>query len=100
MINLNIEEVISAVKIINLDIEISAKKIMIALVFKINNSDIYMTIILINQDIVVPFQIVALEFEIRYLGIIIFLIVSCLIDVVTKEQYSWLFYYKCWQFCW
>ena len=58
---------------------------MIALVFKINSSDIYMAIILINQDIVVPFLIVILEFEIQYHEIIIFLIVSCFIDIVTKK---------------
>ena len=54
----------SAVKMINLDIEVSAEKAMMALIFEIDNSNIHMAMTLMNQDITVLFQIVQLVSEI------------------------------------
>ena len=46
--NLNIKKVMFAKKIIDLNTEVSAEKIMVALVFEIDSSGIHMTMILIN----------------------------------------------------
>lgn len=48
IIDLNTKEIVFARKIIDLDIELSNKKRIITFVFKINNSDIYIAMILIN----------------------------------------------------
>ena len=85
--NLYAEEVVSAIKIIDLNAKVSAKKTMVALVFEIDSSGIYMAMVLINQDTTMLFQIIVLAFEIQYLGTILFPLVPCLVDVVTKEQY-------------
>lgn len=42
----------------------------------------------------VKFQIIVLEFDIRYLVIVLFLLVHCLIDVVYFNKYPWILYYK------
>lgn len=46
--NLNIKEVMSAIKLIDLDTKVSIEKIMMAFVFKIDSSGIHMTMTLIN----------------------------------------------------
>ena len=48
MIALDIKKVIFAIKIIDLNTEIFAKKAIIALIFEIDSSGIYIAIILIN----------------------------------------------------
>lgn len=53
MIDLNIEEVVSTVKIIDLDTEVFAEKTMVTLDFEIDSGGIYMAITLINQDTMV-----------------------------------------------
>ena len=52
MINLIIKKIIFTINIIDLDAEISAAKIIVALVFEINNGNIYIIMTLINQDII------------------------------------------------
>ena len=46
--DLDAKEVVSTMKIIDLDAEVSAEKAMVALVFEINGGGIYMSIVLIN----------------------------------------------------
>lgn len=58
--NLNIEKVLFAVKIINLNIKVFIKKKLVAFVFKINSNNIYTAMISINQDIIVLFLIIIL----------------------------------------
>lgn len=74
----------------------SAEKAMIALVFEIDNSSIYMAMVLMNQGTTVLFQIVMLISKIQCLRTVVFLLVLRLADVVTKEQYPWILYYKLW----
>ena len=81
-------------KMIDLDAEISTKKAIVALVFEIGGGGIYIAMILMNQDIMVLFQIVVLMFKICCLGTVIFPLVSLLVEVVIEEQHSWIFYYK------
>ena len=100
MINLDAEEVVSSVKIIYLDIEVFIKKIMITLVFEINSSGIYTAITLMNQNTMVLLQIIVLGSEIHYLRIVVFPLVSRLVDVITKDKYFWIFYQKFLQLCW
>lgn len=45
---LDVEEIMSAIKIIILNIKVSTEKTKMALVFKINDNSIYIAIILIN----------------------------------------------------
>ena len=85
--DLDAEEVVFAVKIIGLDTEVFAKKIMVALVFGINSGGIYMAMVSMNQDTTMLFQIVVLASEIRYLGTVVFPLVPRLIDIITQEQY-------------
>lgn len=87
MIDLDAKTVVSAMKIIDLDTEVSIEKAMVALVFEIDSEDIYIAKVLMNQDIMVLFQIVVLAFKIQCLGIVIFFLVFYLVDIVTKEQY-------------
>lgn len=51
-------------KMIDLDIEVFTEKTMMALVFEIDGSDIYIAMTLINQDIMVLLQIILLGSEI------------------------------------
>ncbi len=44
-------------------------------------------------------QIVVLGFKIRYLGTVLFLLVPCLVDVVTEEQQPWILNHKFGQLC-
>lgn len=97
--NLNAAKIVFIAKIIDLKAEVSAKKVMVALVFKINGGGIYIAIALINQDTTMLFQIVVLMSEIQYFGTVVFLLVFCFTDVVTKKQYPWIFYHKLWQYC-
>ena len=88
MIHLNAKEIIFAMIIIGLNVKVSTKKIMIALVFEINSGNIYIEIALINQDIIVLLQIVILKSEIWCFETVIFLFICCFIDIVTKDKYS------------
>lgn len=74
-------------KMIDLNTEISAKKTIVALLFEIDNGGMNTAIILVNQNIMMLFQIVVVVSKIRCLGIILFPLVFCLVDVITKEQY-------------
>ena len=65
MIDLDAKEVVSAVKIIYLDVEIPIEKIMVALVFEIDSGDIHIAMILMSQDTTVLLQIVMLGSKIR-----------------------------------
>lgn len=87
MIDLDLEKVMFVVKIIALNFEISAEIIIVVLVFEINGGNMYIIIILKNQDTTVLHWIVMLELEIWGLEIVIFLIVFCLVNIVTKKQY-------------
>lgn len=60
MIDLEANKVIFIMKIITLNTEIFAEKIMVALIFEINDSSIYMAITFINQNTTVLFQIIIL----------------------------------------
>lgn len=53
-------EVVFPMKIINLDAEMCAKRAIVALVCEINGGGIHMVMVLMNQDTIVPFQIVVL----------------------------------------
>ena len=72
---------------IDFNIKLFTKIIMVTLVFEINNSNIYIIIILINQNIMMLPQIIILESKIYYLKIIIFLLIYYLIDIVIKDKY-------------
>lgn len=85
--NLDTKKVISIVKIISLDIKLSAEKVIVVLIFEISGGGICIAIFLINQDITMLFQIVVLISKIRYLETIIFFLVSCLVNIIIKEQY-------------
>ena len=85
MMDLDVEEMVSAMKIIDLDAEVSAEKVMVALVFEIDGGNIHMAMILMNQDTTVLFQIIILASEIRCLGTVVFSLVLRLVDVITKE---------------
>ena len=87
MKSLDAEEVVSIVKIIDLDSKMSAEKIMVAPVYKIDSGGIYTVMALINQKTTVLLQIIVLVSEIRCLGTVVFLLVPCLADVLTKGQY-------------
>lgn len=99
IINLNIEEVVSAIKIIYLDAEMFVEKTIVAFIFEMNGSGIHTAIILMSQDITVLLQIIALGSEIRYLRTVVFLLVPCLVNVVTKEQQTWILHHKFGQLC-
>ena len=77
----------------------STEKTMVALVFEINFGSIYMAMILMNQDTTILLQTVMLESGIQCLGIVVFLLVLCFVDVVTKKQQPWILYYKFGQLC-
>ena len=64
IMDLNIKEMVFAIKIIDLDAEGFAEKIMVALIFKIDGSGIYTAITLMNQNTIVLLQIIILEFKI------------------------------------
>ena len=100
MMDLDVEEMVSAVKIIYLDAEVSIEKKMVALVFEIDGGGIYTAMTLINQDTMVLLQIVVLGFEIWYLETVVFSLVLCLIDIVTRNEYLWMLYQKFLQFYW
>ena len=87
MRSLDTKEVVSVMKIIDLDAEVSTEKIMVAPVFEINVSGIHTVIALMNQETTMLLQIVMLVSEIRCLGTLVFLLVPRLADIVTKEQY-------------
>lgn len=55
MMDLNAEEIAFVIKIIDLDTKIFAEKTMVPLVFKIDNSNIHIVMVLINQDTTVLF---------------------------------------------
>ena len=72
MINLDIKKIVSAIKIIDVDTKIFAKKIIVILIFEVNNNNIYIKIALINQNIIILFKIIILKLKIWCLEIIIF----------------------------
>lgn len=74
MMDLNTEEMVSAVKT------------MVVFLFKIDNGGIHMAVALMSQNITVQLHTNLLGSEICYLGTVVFLLVFCLIDVVTKKQ--------------
>ena len=49
---------------IDLDAEVFAEKVIVALVFKINSGSIHTAIVLMNQNITILFQIIVLAFKI------------------------------------
>ena len=87
MMDLDAEEVMSALKKIYMDDEVSVEKTIVALVFEIDGGGIHMAMTLINQDITVLLQIVVLGSEIHCLGTIVFPLVHCLVDVVIEDEY-------------
>ena len=87
MMDLDAEEMVSAVKIIDLNAKVSTEKAMVALVFEIDGGGIHMVMALMNKNTTVLFKIVVLGSEIRYLRTVVFPLVLCLVDVVTEEQY-------------
>lgn len=71
-------------KIIDLNAKVFTKKIIKALVFKIDCNGIYMAMFLLNQNIIVLFQLILLGFEIQCLKILVFFLVSCFINIIIK----------------
>ena len=94
MIDLDAEEMVSTVKIIYLDTEVSVEKTMIALIFEVDIGSNHTAMTLINQDATVLLQIIVLGSEICCLGTVVFPLVFCLIDNVIKDEYPWIFYQK------
>lgn len=84
MIDLDAKKVVFIMKIIDLNAKVSAKKTTIVLIFEINGGGIYTAIVLINQDTIVLFQVILLLFEIRYLRISLFLLISYFANILTK----------------
>lgn len=64
IIDLDIEKIVSNGKIIDLNVEISAEKTIIALVFGIDDGNIYAKKVLTKEDITVLVQILVLGFKI------------------------------------
>ena len=60
IIDLDAKKVVSAMKIIYLDAEVSIEKIMVALVFEIDVGNIHTTMTLMNQNTTLLLQIVVL----------------------------------------
>ena len=87
MIDLDAEEVLSAMKIINVDIEVFAEKTMIALVFEIDDGSIHKAMTLMNQHTVVLLPIIVLGSKIQCLRIVLFPLVCRLVDIVTEDEY-------------
>lgn len=81
-------------KIIDLDAEVSTKKIMVALILEIYSGGIYTAMTLMNQNTMVLLQIVVLRSKIRCFGTVIFILVSYLVDIITKDKYLLIFYQK------
>lgn len=84
--DLDVEEFVFAIKIINYNVKLFAKKAIMALVFEINSSGIYTAIALMNQDITILFQIVELVFKIWCFRTIVVSLIPRFVDIVTKEQ--------------
>lgn len=82
-------EVTALEKMIDLDAEIgvSAIKIMVDFVFEIDSNGKDTEIDLIK----VFLQLGIVGFKIWSLKTVVFFLVPCLIDIITKEQYSWYF---------
>lgn len=72
----------------DLNIEMSIQKTIMALDFEIDNSSIYIIMTLKNQNIIVLFQIIVLESKNLCFKIIIYLLIYCLIDIIIKDKYS------------
>lgn len=82
IMDLDIEEIMSDKKIIDLDTEVSAEKTIVSLT---------------KHDIMILLQIVMLGSNIWYFGTIIFLLIPCLVNIIFKDKYSLILYYKFWQ---
>lgn len=87
MINLVIEKIVFIIKIIDLNIMIFTKKIIIALIFEINSKNIYIKKVLINQNTIILFYIIILELKIWYFETIIFLLIYYFMDIIIKDKY-------------
>lgn len=87
-------EIVVVMKIIDLDAELFTEKTMVAPVFEIDGSGIHMAMNLMNQETTVLLRIVVLGSQIRYFETVEFFLISRLVDVITKEQYSWRLYHK------
>ena len=74
----NAKEILLAINIIYLNIKVSVKKIIVALVFGINSGTIYRAMAFINQNKTLLFQIVIPVSKIWYLGTIIFFLIFVL----------------------
>ena len=88
------EEVVSTVKIIYLDAEVSVEKTIVALVFEIDGDSIHMAIILMNQDTTILLKIIMLGSKIRCLKTVVFPLVHRLVDVIIEDKYPWILYQK------
>lgn len=73
-------------KMIDLNAEVSAEKIIVALFFEIDSGGIHIVEALMSQDSTAQLQINVLAFKIWYIRTIVFLMVLWLIDIITKEQ--------------
>lgn len=82
-------------KMINLNAELKVLtvKTIASLVFEINGNGRDIKIVLIE---ILP-QLGAIEFEIWSLETVVFFLIPCFVNVVTKEQYSYILYYKLWR---
>lgn len=74
-------------KMIDLDLKLFIEKIIADLVLEINSNNIYMGMVLINEDTIILFQIIVLRSKIWYLGIVVFFLVCYLVDIVIKNEY-------------
>lgn len=88
MIDLDIKELMSAIKMIDLNAEVSAEKILVVLVFEIDDNSIHIEMALIDQNTIVLLQTIMVRSEIWYLETLIFLLVCCLINIVITDEYS------------
>ena len=59
---------------------------MVPFLFKIDIGGIHMAVALMSQDRMVQLQIDVLRFEIWCLRTVVFLLISRLVDIITKEQ--------------
>lgn len=60
MIHLDVKEIVFTIEIINLDVKISSKKIILSLIFEIDSNNIHIKMALIDQDTMVLLQAIIL----------------------------------------
>lgn len=83
----------------DMNTEVFNKKTIMALIFWINDSDIYMEKAWIKQDIIVLLQIFLLRSKIKYFRTVIFPKVQGFIDIIFKDECFLILYYNWWQLC-